>query len=279
MMFMMSSTKTLSYEVVFVDNSHPKGKIAEEVPEHNLAYGAKCPVTFDSKEKGIVLLPERSPSHSGKFLYTVMIFMEGSLARYEIGIDAQRIKYRKVAKEVSAHDDAAAVVGALTEKQSLEKSGHPPIANTPSSASVVPAGEVTVPLSIACDSFTENSASEGGANGKRKRDHRDIESPLTITPMKSHRADIARSIDNSLYKQDSLRSINSGSQDSGTNNSAYSNNLEIVMTLPEWIQRDHQSQQNLFCKRRTYSLFSSSLRLKSILTISFFLSRSPPHWL
>jgi hypothetical protein len=269
-MFIISSTKILSYEVVFADNCHPKGIIAEEVPEHNLAYGATCPVTIDSKEEGIVLLPERSPSHSGEFLYTVMIFMDGPQARYEVGVDARRIKYRKVAKEVSAHEDAAAVAGALTEEQSLEKSGHPPIANTPSSASVVPAGEVTVPSSIACDSLTKNSTDEGGTDGKRKRVHRDIESPLTITPMKSHRVEIARSM------QDCCRSINSGSQDSATINSGDSNNLEIVMTLPEWIGRDHQSQQKLFCKRFR---FSSSLRLKSILTISFFLSRSLPHWL
>jgi hypothetical protein len=248
-MFIISSTKILSYEVVFADNCHPKGIIAEEVPEHNLAYGATCPVTIDSKEEGIVLLPERSPSHSGEFLYTVMICMDGPQARYEVGVDARRIKYRKVAKEVSAHEDAAAVAGALTEEQSLEKSGHPPIANTPSSALVVPAGEVTVPSSIACDSLTKNSTDEGGTDGKRKRVHRDIESPLTITPMKSHRVEIARSM------QDCCRSINSGSQDSATINSGDSNNLEIVMTLPEWIGRDHQSQQKLFCKRCTYSVF------------------------
>ena len=243
----MISTKSLSYEVVYTDNCHPKGKIVEEVPEHNLAYGAKCPVTVDSKEEGIVLLSE----HSGKFMYTVMILMEGSRARYEVGIDARRIKYRKAAKEVCAHDDAVAtdaVAGTLTEEQSLTKSGDPPVANTPSSASAVPAGEEAVPSSITCGSVTGNGTSEGGTEGKEKRDHRDIESPLTITPITNHRVDIARSIDNSLYKQDSLISVKSGSRDSGTNDWRGPNILKIVMRVPEWIQRDRQSQQSLFCK-------------------------------
>ena len=261
------STKSLSYNVVYTDNCHPKGKIVEEVLEHDLAYGAKCPVTIDSKEEGIVLLSELSPSsHSGKFVYTVMIFMEGSRAqvRYEVGIDARRIKYRqKVAKEIiCAHDDAVAADAfagtLLTEEQSLTKSGDPPIiANTPMSASVVPAGEETVPSSITCGSVTGSGTSEGEVTeGNKKRNHRDIESPLTITPMwTNHRVDIARSIDNSLYKQESLRSVNSSSRDSCTNDSGRPNILEIVMRLPEWIQRDRQSQQSLFCKWVVHSVF------------------------
>jgi hypothetical protein len=237
--------------VVYEDECHSEGRIVEEVSEHNLAYGAKCPVTIDSKEEGIVLLSEFLPSHPGTFLYTVMIFMEGSQARYEVGIDARRIKYRKVAKGVSAHDDAvaaAAVAGALTEEQSSEKSGDPPIARKPSSALVVPAGEVTVPSSITCESLTDNSTSEGGNDGRKKRDRRDNESPLTITPIRSRRVENAHPIGESLHNQDSLRSINSGSHASGTNNSGGPRTPEIVMKVPDWVQRDHQSQPSLFCK-------------------------------
>ena len=35
------STKSLSYNVVYTNNFHPKGKIVEEVLEHDVAYGAK----------------------------------------------------------------------------------------------------------------------------------------------------------------------------------------------------------------------------------------------
>lgn len=245
----MISAKSLIYKVFYSDNRHPNGKVAEEVSEHDLAYGAKCPVTIDLEEEGMVLLSELSPSHPGKFLYTVMIFMSGARARYEFGVDARRIKYRKVAQEITAYDDAAAAAAVASALRKEPPPGDPPIASEPSSALVVPAEEVRVPSSITCDSVTKDSSSKGGTtDSKKKREHRDIESPLTITPMKSNRLDTARSINDSFYKQDSHRSINSGSHDSGTGISGGANYREIVMTVPEWIQRDHHSEQDLFSK-------------------------------
>ncbi|KAL3792015.1 hypothetical protein ACHAW5_009290 [Stephanodiscus triporus] len=242
--------RRLIYKVFYSDNRHPNGKVTEEVSEHDLAYGAKCPVTIDLEEEGIVLFSELAPSHPGKFLYTVMIFMSGARARYEFGVDARRIKYRKVAQEITAYDDAAAaaaVASALREEQPTTDSGDPPIASEPPSALVVPAEEVRVPSSITCDSVTKDSSSKGGTtDSKKKREHRDIGSPLTITPMKSNRLHTARSINDSFYKHDSHRSINSGSHDSGTGISGGANYHEIVMTVPEWIWRDHHSQQDLF---------------------------------
>ena len=45
-----------------------------------------------------MLLCEPSPSDPSTFLYTVMVMVDDFQARYEDGIDAKRIKYRKVKK-------------------------------------------------------------------------------------------------------------------------------------------------------------------------------------
>jgi hypothetical protein len=246
----INSTKSLVYEVTYVDNCHPKGKIAEEVSEHDLAYGAKCPVTIDSKEDGVILLSELSPTQSGKFQYTVMIFMDGHRARYEFGIEAPRIKYRKLTKEADAPNvdvspAAADAFIARTEAPTSMVSADPPIDEEPSPASVVPTGEVEVPLSITCDSLTISGTGITGTDGKKKRGLRDGKSPLTITPMKSHRVDIVRCINDSLDKHDSRRSVNSSSHESVTD---YSGDGEVVMRLPKWLQMSSEAQQSIFCK-------------------------------
>lgn len=90
------------YEVVhcYTDSFQRKGRIVEEVCEQDLAYGANCPVIIDNSESGIVLLSEMTPSSLPcKFVYTVMILLGGSRARYESGVTASRIKHRKVTKE------------------------------------------------------------------------------------------------------------------------------------------------------------------------------------
>jgi hypothetical protein len=86
------STKTLIYEIGY---EHAKGNkiVDNDVAEDEVSYAPNCPVTIDTQLDGIVLLPE---SCSGKFVYTVMIYMEGCQSRYEFGVDAQRLKYRKI---------------------------------------------------------------------------------------------------------------------------------------------------------------------------------------
>lgn len=85
-------TKTLIYEIGY---EYDKGNriVDNDVAEDEVAYAPNCPVTIDTKLEGIVLLPERC---SGKFVYTVMIYMDGCQSRYEFGVDAQRLKYRKI---------------------------------------------------------------------------------------------------------------------------------------------------------------------------------------
>ena len=74
----------------------------DEVIESNLAYAANCPVTVTnnnddgSEVEGTVLLPKPSSTDPNTIQYTVMMITDGSLARYEEGIDAKRVQYRKV---------------------------------------------------------------------------------------------------------------------------------------------------------------------------------------
>jgi hypothetical protein len=249
-LLIFNRSKNLVYEVSYVDPCHPKGKIVEEVPEHDLAYGASCPVIIDSKDDGVVLLSELSPNQSGTVQYTVMIFMNGHMARYEFGIEAPRIKYRKLAKKADAQSAEASPAAAdtfiaRTEAPTSTVRCDPTIDREPSLASVVPTGDVEVPLSITCDSVTESGTGITEAHGKKKRDLRDVDSPLTITPMKCHRVDTARCINDSLDRQDSRRSVNSGSHESGTD---YSGDDGVVMRVPKWLQTNIEAQQSIFCK-------------------------------
>ena len=97
---MYDSTKDLLYEVVYKDGNVQEGKIVDEVTESKLAYAANCHVTVTnngdgSEVEGTVLLPKPSSTDPNTIQYTVMI-TDGSLARYEEGIDAKRVQYRKV---------------------------------------------------------------------------------------------------------------------------------------------------------------------------------------
>ncbi|KAL3811560.1 hypothetical protein ACHAXA_009689 [Cyclostephanos tholiformis] len=177
---------------------------------------------------------------------------DGPLSRIEFGIEAPRVKYRKLTKEADAHDDdasaAAASSGAFiarTEAMTSMDSGDFPIEGKHSPAVLVPASNVEVPLSITCDSVTKTGAGIVGADGTKKRDRSYIESPLTITPKKSYRVDTSRSIDVSLHEQDSVRSFNSGSRECDTHKSV---DDEVVMRLPKWMQSSSEAQQDIFCK-------------------------------
>lgn len=280
---------------------HEHGKIIDEIFEHdnncdnsesdnimsttdNMAYGTNCPVVIDSKYDGIVLLPERSYGGGTKtFHYTVMIHMTGGQSRYEFGVEAHRIEYRKVVsttvvvtgeellmlQDDDDDDDAAAEYVATVN------------AAIPSTTTIVEAKKTTVVPSLI--------TVEADNNNKRKRDEMD-ESPLTITPRMrdsyhnvaaAHaNAIVARSIDEDLNKHETSKSfsINGGSNvicdggggthrsSEGINNSNVSrddggthrssedvdDDNKIVMTLPEWIQwnRDY-CRQDLFCECKT----------------------------
>ena len=98
----LCSTKDIMYEVVYKDEE--KGSIVDEVKEKELVYAASCPVTVSGSSEdeseieeveGTVLLSKPSPDDPKSIQYTVMLPVGGSYARYEDGIDAKRIKYRK----------------------------------------------------------------------------------------------------------------------------------------------------------------------------------------
>ena len=111
------------YKVVYKDDTQ-NISIVDEVGEKELAYGASCPVYIvadsdsaaeevDEEEKkedeegaptknsqeGTVLYAEPSSNEPGKVVYTIMMHGEEGQSRYETGIKAERVKYRKVVNE------------------------------------------------------------------------------------------------------------------------------------------------------------------------------------
>jgi hypothetical protein len=232
-------SKSMMYEVVhyYTDSFQRRGRIVEEVCEQELAYGANCPVIVDDSEAGVVLLSEMSTSSLlCKFVYTVMISLGGSRARYEAGVTASRIKYRKVTNEGSDGAAAAIANDQLNDAPSIK-----PTLLTPAmlTARVVEAEAAAVPQSITCD----ENASRVVTDIKKKRDHEEMSSSLSIT-----RFDAARSTTNSLHLQDSRRSLNNCTLDGPINNSGFDHCGDIVLTVPSWIQQNHQSQRDLFCE-------------------------------
>jgi hypothetical protein len=251
-------SKNLIYTVVYI---HEDGKISDEIIEHdnnnnnsvlsptNMAYGTNCPVLIDSKYDGIVLLPERGGG-TKTFHYTVMIHMTGGQSRYEFGVEAHRIKYRKVVSPTVAmgeemllqDDDAAAVVAVVATPNHAATVTHavPP--------TIIGEAKAVVPSSITVEAD----------NNKRKRDEMD-ESPLTITPPirnNSHQnntaqsttttTDVARSIDEDLHQHET--------HCSNVPSEGVNDNM-IVITIPEWIQQNQAyRRRDLFCKLKTLVL-------------------------
>lgn len=229
-------TKTLIYEIGY---EHAKGNkvVDNDVAEEDVAYAPNCPVTIDAKLEGMVLLPERCSS--GKFVYTVMIYMDGCQSRYEFGVDAQRLKYRKI--DTTTINDL--VNSALTTKNNEPD---PPIV-------VTTAVSESLSKTLTVDTSLAVPASITLADGKRKHEQIDNnESPLTISPRKNQRADTISQRKNerveiaqfshytTRYIDDSPDKRSQGSGGIRVNNS------EIIMKVPKWMQRDNQSQSNLF---------------------------------
>lgn len=286
---------------------HEHGKIIDEIIEHdnnnnsvlssttttNMAYGTNCPVIIDSKYDGIVLLPEQQSCGGGRgakgakstFHYTVMIQQHHSMppegagggqSRYEFGVEAHRIKYRKVVVVVSPttvvttgqeelssllllqdDDDDDAVVDTLNHASSANNGSTTALLQPTTTTIIGETKEKTVvPLSITVE-----------ADG-RKRNEMD-ESPLTITPpmrddsccyhnvSAAHHANAIvapRSIEKDLNKHETSKSCstNGGSSSSNVIRGGGSEDVDdnkIVMIIPQWIQwnRDY-CRQDLFCE-------------------------------
>jgi len=149
--------------------------------------------------------------------------MEGSEARFESGIEAKCIKYRKVKVGENNHmagTDAASAAPASVQKDqpSPPAVNHPPATKISVSASAVPPDEGTVPSSITCDAVSKSSSREVGAGiGNKRKLGPDNASTLTAN------SDSPRK-----------RPINS------------SNNDMLEIKIPFWLQRDQSTQKSLF---------------------------------
>ena len=169
-------SRAIIYEVVYKDDSPSREDIIDEVSEDQLAYGANCPVVIEASDEGrpvselgTVLFCEPSSMDIGKFIYTVMIFMEGSEARYEGGIDAERIKYRKVnmvnAKIATKAENAAAAEGVNVSKKqpsaTNNSNGRHSAKVTASAPAVHNPDREAVPSSITCNSADKSKRKTG----------------------------------------------------------------------------------------------------------------------
>lgn len=94
----------LVYEVTYSDDN--ENTITEVVEDKQLGFGATCPVEISSScsddsnvsLEGEIVLCTPSPTNSSKFVYSAMIFLDGSRIRYENGIEEERVKFRKLNK-------------------------------------------------------------------------------------------------------------------------------------------------------------------------------------
>ena len=274
---------------------HDNGKIIDEIIEHdnnsvmsttNMAYGTNCPVIIDSKYDGIVLLPERSCSTTttleeggGKggtktFHYTVMIYMTGGQSRYEFGVEAHRIKYRKVVptttvaivgEELLVLQDADAIVATPN---------HATVANGAVQPTII-VGQAKEKKTVVPSSITV----EADNNNKRKCDDMDESSPLTITPPmmrdSSYHNNVAAAHSNAIVARSIEEDLHKHETNCSNVSSEGVNDNKIVMTLPEWIQHNQHRQQDLFCefiKRRSSTDFPTFVFF--IVYLTFLLSLS-----
>ena len=251
--------------------------ITDEVSENQLAYAAGCPVNIDLigdglKIEGSILLSEQSPSDHKKFLYTALIPMEGFQARYEMGIDGERIKYRKVKTDLTQTDAPAAI--SIQKEQQQDTTQHD---RSDTASASVPA-ETKVPSSITCDSAAKKSTKgEGGSSSLKQQRSPDVASQSTGNSKKKLRVDIAHpshQADNNPDSGRSMTSYNYSSQQNKSHNVGVRHITETTIDIPQWMQRRHQDKRNLFCELAMHvcaatdiklCLFSSSSIINSVL--------------
>mmetsp|Transcript_12268 Transcript_12268/g.29998 ORF Transcript_12268/g.29998 Transcript_12268/m.29998 type:complete len:535 (-) Transcript_12268:336-1940(-) len=262
--------KDLIYEVVYNDGDNQRENIVEEVSEHNLAYGSGCPVTVDfdgdgsslAVEEGTVLLCDPLSSNPSKIRYTAMISMEGDRARYEFGIDAERVRYRKVNSHVEVavleQVHAPAAVSPSKERPTTaatKGSDLPAVAKVSVLDTTVHHKNETVPSSITCDSIAQNSGEVGGtrSDNKRMRGPDADSSPRTSPPKKNPRVGAAATDtphNNAHNTSESRGSIAShgqvGSAASNTLTGQFQPKNRIDIELPLWLQRDLPSRKKLY---------------------------------
>lgn len=141
---------------------------------------------------------------------------------------------------------AATTAAAIDNDQTKNPPSIKPDLLTPALLTACVEAASAVPTSITCDKMTSCVVTYT----KKKRDHEKMSLSLTIAPMTSHPPDAVRSTTNHLHLQDSHQLLDNCSFDDPINNWGVDHSGDIVLTVPAWIQQNHQSQQNLFCKLR-----------------------------
>ena len=178
------------------------GTVVEEVAEQNLAYAANCPVTIDTgghgSVEGTVLLCKPSSDDPSKFIYTVMTEMEGSRARFEDGIDAARVKYRKEEKFTKPVTPDAA------QKEQLSASKIDAPDTKVSALTSVVGGGGAMPSSITCDSVAKSS------RDREEKRMPDVMSPLTAPTVLNDKDDAPLEIKKSYQLKQRTNDASSG---------------------------------------------------------------------
>ena len=205
------------YKIVYKDEKDIKD-IVEEVTQDKLGYAAGCKVIVASDNEdgsdvdGKVLLCE--PSSTG-LVYTIQTSVEGFQANYEAGVDAKRVKYRKVKSTDIITDDNKGDGVAAKEKDTAKS---------------VPA----VPLSITCDS---NNSKDGTTLSAST-------TPTSKRASQPQHVNTNTRTTGGYNEPHSRRSITSTSSASKTAN----HDNRIVLNIPIWLQKDFKSQRSLFCE-------------------------------
>lgn len=173
-----------------------------------------------------------------------------------MGIDGERIKYRKVKTDMTQTDAPAAISIKKEQQQDTTKYDR----SDNASASVHP--ETTVPSSITCDSAAKKSSKgEGESSSLKQQRSPDVASQSTGNSRKKLRVDTAQpshQANNNPHPShhannnpDSGRLMTSysyGSPQTKSHNVGVRHITEMTIEIPQWMQSRHQDKCNLFCE-------------------------------
>ena len=223
------------------DDTH----VTEQVQDSELCFGASCPVTIspssdnsggcdDDKNtssycEGEIVLCTPSTTDMKKFVYTAMIFLDGgSRVRYESGIEANRVKYRRVeSDEMVENSKATRIVSSENPvSASEEKDHHSPRANNNGGVTTTPVANISpLPTKGLGNRFVPPVISVGNSNSgsvdsvssrKRARSENDtsttVKEESTPSPQKKYPMD----------------------------------DPDLEIDVPLWLQKDVESQRRLF---------------------------------
>lgn len=168
----MDHKDRIVYGVSFNGKRIKSNSGSEQLSEQDLAYGSQCSVFIRPKEEGgdplhgTILLSEKSPTDATKFVYTVMILMEGNQARFEDGVECDRIKYREVTPK---HKPLEMKVEPKAEQQDVQNQQLTLVPSASSTREVVPPPPVAAASvrhndspnlsAITCDTVTRHEGS------------------------------------------------------------------------------------------------------------------------